>query len=87
MMGFLLSVAAADRVCYRGTALACTVETTTGSRTFEAHHEPFVALLAPGAISIVEEEGRRRSIPVEDGLVRFDGNVCSIVVGAAGGFR
>jgi F0F1-type ATP synthase epsilon subunit len=80
MNSFSLSVLAVEQVYYQGAAVACTVGTTTGSRTFEAHHEGFVSVLVRGAIHIVEEGGGRLSIEVEDGLVRFDSNSCVMMV-------
>lgn len=84
MNGFSLSVLAADRICYQGTVEACTIDSTTGSQTFEAHHEPFAAVLAAGEVVIREDSQRRFAIAVEDGLVRFENNSCIIVISLHG---
>lgn len=79
MNGFALTVAAVDRIDFQGTALSCTVRTTTGWRTFEAHHEPFAAVIA-GDLFIVDGSGARHRVPVGDGLLRFTGPACVITV-------
>ena len=80
MNSFSLSIVGVDHVYYQGPAVACTVRTTTGQRTFEAHHEPFASVLVAGPLSIVEEGGSHVSVTVDSGLVRMDRGSCVIIV-------
>ena len=82
MNTFALSVVAIDRIWFQGKAVSCTVRTTTGWRMFEARHEPFLAVLQPSELTIVGENGARRSIAIRDGLLRFSGNACVVLVSA-----
>ncbi len=84
MNSFLLSIVSVDRLCYEGMAVACHVCDPSGWRTFEAHHEPFVSVLVPCVVSVLEEGGGRFSIEIEDGLVRFDNNSCHVIVSLRG---
>ncbi len=74
MTTFPVTVAAVDRIGFQGPALSCTVITTTGSRTFEAHHESFAAVLAPGTVRVVAEDGSPHAIATGEGIVQCDGN-------------
>ncbi len=84
MNSFLLSILSVDRLCYEGKAVACRVCDPTGWRTFEAHHEPFAAVLVPCVVSVLDEAGSRFSIEIEDGLVRFDNNSCCVLASLRG---
>ena len=84
MKSFSLSILAVDQVCYQGSAIACSVRSVTGWRTFEAHHEPFVSVLVSGVVSVLEEGGGRFSLEIQDGLVRFESNSCLLLVTTSG---
>jgi len=78
---FHLSIVARGSVPFRGLAQACTVMETTGSRTFEAHHERFLTVLAsPSVVTFRDEAGREGRVAVVSGLLGFSENSCSVVV-------
>jgi len=78
---FELTIVARDRMAYHGQAQVCTVMGTTGSRSFEAHHEKFLAVLAsPSVVTFRDENDQLRRVQVAGGLVGFTNNACSLVV-------
>ena len=84
MNSFALTIVANSKVCFRGQARICTVFSTTGARSFEAHHESFMAVLVPDSVvSFREEGGKENQLPVADGLISFVENSCMILVSLA----
>jgi len=78
---FDLTIVAGTKVCFRGQARICTIFSTTGARSFEARHEPFMAVLvSPSAITFREATGQENRIEVADGVVSFVQNRCTILV-------
>jgi F0F1-type ATP synthase epsilon subunit len=78
---FELTIVARDRMAYHGQAQVCTVVGTTGSRSFEAHHEKFLAVLAsPSLVTFRDEAGQEKQVRIAGGLAGFTNNACSLVV-------
>ncbi len=70
---FHLVVASVGENKFDGAALSVTLPTTAGEITVLPHHEPLVATLRPGTITIRESLGNKE-IPVESGVVEISGN-------------
>jgi F0F1-type ATP synthase epsilon subunit len=78
---FEMTVAARDKILFRGQAQICTIVGATGSRSFEARHETFLTILgSPSVIEFRTKTGQVKQIRVASGLVSFDQNSCQIVV-------
>jgi F-type H+-transporting ATPase subunit epsilon len=70
---FHLIVASVGEARFDGAALSATIPTTAGEITVLPHHEPLVATLKPGTITVRESLGNKE-IPVEGGVLEISGN-------------
>ena len=70
---FHLVVASVGENKFDGAALSVTLPTTAGEITVLPHHEPLVATLRPGTITVRESLGNKE-IKVEGGVVEISGN-------------
>lgn len=70
---FHLIIASVGEGLYDGAALSATIPTTAGEITVLPHHEPLVATLKPGTITVRESLGNKE-IPVEGGVLEISGN-------------
>jgi len=70
---FHLIVASVGESRFDGAALSATIPTTGGEITVLPHHEPLVATLRPGTITIRESLGNKE-ISVEGGVLEVSGN-------------
>lgn len=70
---FHLVVASVGENKFDGAALSVTLPTTAGEITVLPHHEPLVATLRPGTITVRESLGNKE-IAVEGGVVEISGN-------------
>jgi len=78
---FTLTIVAKDTVAFNGKAQSCRIDGLTGSRGFEANHEPFLTVLnSPSVVEYVTESGKTTKLRVASGLASFARNVCSLVV-------
>ena len=71
---FHLIVASVGETRFDGAALSATVPTTAGEITILPHHEPLVATLKDGSITIRETLGEPKHIPVNSGVLECSGN-------------
>ncbi len=70
---FHLIVASVGESRFDGAALSATIPTTAGEITVLPHHEPLVATLKPGKITVRESLGNKE-IPVDGGVLEISGN-------------
>ena len=70
---FHLIIASVGESRFDGAALSANIPTTAGEITVLPHHEPLVATLRPGTITVRESLGTKE-IPVEGGVVEISGN-------------
>jgi F0F1-type ATP synthase epsilon subunit len=69
---FKLVIASCARVVHRGEAVHCRVSTSEGDIGFEAHHEPFLAVLKAGSeIRYTAVPGNEARVEVAGGLLSF----------------
>ena len=78
---FHLVVASVGHTKFDGPALSATIPTTNGEITILAHHEPLVATLREGTITVREaasSEGRSASggkeFPIQNGVLEISAN-------------
>jgi len=71
---FHLIVASVGETRFDGAALSATIPTTGGEITILPHHEPLVATLREGSITVRETLGEPKNFPVESGVVECSGN-------------
>ena len=70
---FHLIVASVGETLFDGAALSATIPTTAGEITVLPHHEPLVATLKPGTITVRESLGNK-DISVEGGVLEISAN-------------
>lgn len=70
---FHLIVASVGESRFDGAALSVTIPTSAGEITVLPHHEPLVATLRAGTITVRESLGNKE-IPVEGGVLEVSGN-------------
>jgi len=70
---FHLIVASVGESRFDGAAISATIPTTAGEITVLPHHEPLVATLKPGTITVRESLGNKE-IRVEGGVLEISGN-------------
>ncbi len=81
MSTFTLSIISDTKIIYSGKVRYCGIVTISGSIGFEANHEPFMGILKPGSeIEYINENGAGETVSVEDGMLKFIDNKCSIIV-------
>ena len=81
MKTFELTVISEAKVHFKGRASHCGVTTLSGAIGFEADHEPFVGVLKPGSkIRYTGEEGGEKSLIIQDGMLSFKKNNCTIII-------
>lgn len=71
---FHLVVASVGETRFDGAALSMTVPTTGGEITVLPHHEPLVATLKEGTITVKATLGDPRVFEVESGVLEISGN-------------
>jgi len=70
---FHLIVASVGEARFDGAALSATIPTTAGEITILPHHEPLVATLKPGTITVRESLGAKE-IQIDGGVLEISGN-------------
>ena len=70
---FHLIVASVGESKFDGAALSATIPTTAGEITVLPHHEPLVATLKPGTITVRESLGNKE-IAVDGGVLEISAN-------------
>jgi F-type H+-transporting ATPase subunit epsilon len=71
---FHLIVASVGETRFDGAALSATLPTTAGEITVLPHHEPLVATLKPGTITVRETLGDAKKFEIESGVLEVSGN-------------
>ncbi|MCR4325745.1 MAG: F0F1 ATP synthase subunit epsilon [Patescibacteria group bacterium] len=71
---FHLVVASVGETRFDGAALSATIPTTGGEITILPHHEPLVATLKPGTITVREAMGEPKTFDIENGVLECSGN-------------
>lgn len=71
---FHLVVASVGETRFDGAALSATIPTTGGEITVLPHHEPLVATLRPGTITVRETLGEPKKFEIQSGVVECAGN-------------
>ncbi len=81
MSTFTLSIISDTKIIYSGKVRYCGIVSINGAIGFEANHEPFMGILKPGSeIEYIDENGTGETVTVEDGMLKFTDNQCSIIV-------
>jgi len=73
MNTFHLVVASVGETRFDGAAVSVTLPTTAGEITILPHHEPLVATLKPGTIT-VRTSGEQKEFPVDGGVLECSSN-------------
>ncbi|MDP2648622.1 MAG: F0F1 ATP synthase subunit epsilon [bacterium] len=71
---FHLVVASVGETRFDGAALSATIPTTGGEITILPHHEPLVATLRKGTITVRETLGEPKTFDVESGVLECASN-------------
>jgi len=74
MNTFHLIIASVGETRFDGPALSATIPTSAGEITILPHHEPLVATLKAGSITVRETLGEPKTFAVENGVLECSGN-------------
>ncbi len=80
---FDMKVITPERVFYEGTASMVEFTTTEGDIGVYAHHIPLTTVLAPGILTITEDETKKRIAGVYSGFARISGDNVTILAETA----
>lgn len=75
-----LIVASVGETRFDGAALSATIPTTAGEITILPHHEPLVATLKPGSITVRKTLGEPDLFPIEGGVLEVAHNRAVILL-------
>lgn len=75
-----VTIVSADKPVWSGQARSVTVPATMGSMGIMPDHEPILALLKEGNVSVQTPEGGQRSFHVDSGFASFDTNILTVAV-------
>ena len=78
-----VSLVAADREVWTGTASLVVAKTVEGEIGLLAGHEPLLAILATGEVRITTGDGEKILANAEDGFLSVENNTVQIVAGRA----
>ena len=86
MEKFKLVISSPTSTVYNGETEHCAVFTPLGKMGLEARHEAILAVLQSHTeIAFRDETGADRNVAIENGLLSFADNVCTVTVGLPGG--
>lgn len=74
----IVDVVAADRRVWEGKALSVILRTVEGDIGILPNHEPFLAVLVPGAAEILTVDGKRDVIAIDGGFITVSDNRVSV---------
>ena len=81
MNTFTLTISSAAKIYFSGNAVYCGVTTMKGEIGFEAHHEPFLGVLADNSTVVYKDvSGSEKTAGVKSGMIAFKDNICTITV-------
>lgn len=83
MAALQVSVVSAERKLWSGQAQQVVAKTVDGEIGILPGHQPLLALLAPGVVSVTTEEKERVQVKVSDGFFSVDHNEVQVVAGQA----
>ncbi|WP_414630640.1 F0F1 ATP synthase subunit epsilon [Bifidobacterium sp. UBA744] len=75
-----VTVVAADRPVWSGTATGVTVPASEGGMGILPNHEPVLTVVNSGRVTVTEPDGTHHGFDVEDGFVSFDSNKLTVAV-------
>lgn len=78
-----VSVVSADREIWSGEAQQVTARTVEGEVGILAGHQPMLALLASGKVTVTQPGGSRIVVDAEHGFFSVDHNAVQVVAGQA----
>lgn len=71
---FHLVIASVGEARFDGPAISATIPTTAGEITILAHHEPLVATLKKGMITVRVGGNDPKEFPIDGGVLEISGN-------------
>lgn len=74
-----VSVVAADREVWSGTAKQIVARTTIGEIGLLPGHQPVLAILGPGEVRVTQEDGTVVKANAEEGFLSFEHDTVTIV--------
>ncbi|MBL0885819.1 F0F1 ATP synthase subunit epsilon [Myceligenerans indicum] len=75
-----VDLVAADRKVWSGSARAVVAPSVEGEIGILANHEPLLAVLRPGTVTVRTDDGVALEAKVDGGFVSMDENLVTIVV-------
>lgn len=79
-----LAVFSLKNVIFEGEALSLNCKTDAGDITVLDNHQPLIASLAPGTVSIIDSEKKEEYFPIRSGFIHVQtGNAVRLIVDEA----
>ncbi len=77
---FHVSVTSISGALFDGAAQYIIVPSVEGAATILAHHEPFIALLKKGTITILDGAGKSVELGIESGVLEVSNNRAIVIL-------
>ncbi len=77
---FTVTITNVGGALFDGSATLLTVPTVMGDATILAHHEPIIALLKKGSITVLTHDGKKETFEIAQGLLEVSNNHATVLV-------
>jgi F-type H+-transporting ATPase subunit epsilon len=77
---FHVTITTVAGALFDGQATLMTVPSVEGVATILAHHEPLIALLKKGTITVSDTEGNGKEFSIESGVLEVSNNQATVIV-------
>jgi F-type H+-transporting ATPase subunit epsilon len=77
---FTVTVTNVSGALFDGSATLLTVPTVMGDATILAHHEPLIALLKEGIITVLTNDGKKETFMIVTGILEVSNNHATVLV-------
>ena len=82
-MPLTVDIVTPEESLFSGEADHVTLFTVEGSIGLYPEHEPFLSVLVPSTVTVVDVKGNRLAIPIGGGFVSFDSNTVTVIADPA----
>ncbi len=77
---FRVTITTVAGALFDAEATLMTVPSVEGVATILAHHEPLIALLKKGTISLTDTNGKEMEFPIETGVLEVSNNQATVIM-------
>lgn len=76
-----LSIYSLRKTLFEGEAVSVNCKTTAGEVTVLSRHEPMIAELAAGTLTVIDAQNKAHYIPIRSGFIETSRNAAKILAG------